>query len=117
MNRLASDGAPIHAEKPVLTCRPAIAIVRAPPNRGFPLNMSTTTAMSGPDRRPAEPQQRQRWLAASSAPWLMIAATVLGVGGGLALDRWLDCTPWGVLGCSLAGIAAGIAMVIREGSR
>jgi F0F1-type ATP synthase assembly protein I len=78
--------------------------------------ITPTIAMTtGPDRRPTD--RPQHWLAASSAPWLMIAATVMGVVGGLALDRWLDCTPWGVLGCSLAGIAVGIYLVIREGSR
>lgn len=118
MPSAASDeGCWLHP-RPVLTCPWAVAIVRAPRIGGSLWHMPTITpaiAMTGPDRRPTD--RPQHWLAASSAPWLMIAATVMGVVGGLALDRWLDCTPWGVLGCSLAGIGVGIYLVIREGSR
>lgn len=118
MRTPASDEGQLPPPRPILTCSQAIAIVRAPRIGGSLWPMPTCTpaiTMTGPDRRPTD--RPQHWLAASSAPWLMIAATVMGVVGGLALDRWLDCTPWGVLGCSLAGIAIGIYMVIREGSR
>lgn len=60
--------------------------------------------------RTAEP-----WLAAVSK---LTAGTALGVVGGYALDRWMQWkVPWGLLGLSMLGIAAGfygfIAAVLR----
>ena len=77
--------------------------------------LASISTMTPPDRRPGD--ERRRLLAATTAPWLLVAATLLGLAGGLALDRWLGWTPWGVLVCSLAGIAVGTYLVAREGSR
>ena len=44
-----------------------------------------------------------------------------GVGLGLVVGMWLDkkygWTPWGVLVCTLVGLAAGMYSMIREGIR
>ena len=63
------------------------------------------------ERRPASP------LAGMGAAWLMIGAVVLGVGIGLGIDRLCSSSPWGTLISSLLFLAAGIYLVIREGSR
>ena len=63
------------------------------------------------ERRPASP------LAGMGAAWLMIGAVVLGVGIGMGLDRLCSSSPWGTLVSSLAFLAAGVYLVIREGSR
>ena len=63
------------------------------------------------ERRPARP------LAGMGAAWLMIGAVVLGVGIGLGIDRLCSSSPWGTLVSSIAFLAAGVYLVIREGSR
>ncbi len=51
------------------------------------------------------------------AAWMMIGAVVLGIGLGLWLDRHFNSMPWATLSCSMVFMAAGIYLVIREGSR
>ena len=43
----------------------------------------------------------------------MVAALVVGVGIGLALDRWLDTTPWFLVVFFFLGAGAGILNVYR----
>lgn len=43
----------------------------------------------------------------------LVAAMILGVGGGLLLDRWLGTAPWGLVAMFFAGAAAGILNVYR----
>lgn len=70
------------------------------------------------DRRPTDQNQSPRaWLAGMGAAWSMIGSVVIGLVLGMSLDRWLGTMPWGTLSCSLAFMAGGIYMVIREGSR
>lgn len=56
-------------------------------------------------------------MGALAAPWLMIAAVGLGVLGGLAIDRHWQSAPWGLLGCTLFSLIAGVYLVYREGAR
>jgi ATP synthase protein I len=42
-----------------------------------------------------------------SAVWKMVGGAVVGVLGGLVLDRWLGTTPWLLVGLSVAGICVG----------
>ena len=51
------------------------------------------------------------------AAWLLIGSVVIGVALGLGIDNHFKTMPWATLGCSLFFMAAGIYLVIREGSR
>ena len=52
-----------------------------------------------------------------AAAWLLIGSVVIGVALGLGIDHHFKTMPWATLGCSLFFMAAGIYLVIREGSR
>lgn len=43
----------------------------------------------------------------------MVAAMIVGVGGGYLLDRWLGTGPWGLIAMFFLGAAAGIMNVYR----
>lgn len=43
----------------------------------------------------------------------LVMATVLGLGGGMLLDRWLGTSPWLMLIGLLLGIAAGFVNLFR----
>jgi ATP synthase protein I len=43
----------------------------------------------------------------------LVAAMIVGVGGGLLLDRWLGTAPWGMIVMFFLGSAAGILNVYR----
>ncbi len=43
----------------------------------------------------------------------LLAAMIVGVGGGLLLDQWLGTQPWGLIGMFFLGSAAGILNVYR----
>ncbi|HSK41698.1 MAG TPA: AtpZ/AtpI family protein [Arenibaculum sp.] len=43
----------------------------------------------------------------------LVAAMIVGVGGGLLLDRWLGTAPWGLVGMFFLGAGAGIVNVYR----
>lgn len=43
----------------------------------------------------------------------MVAAMIVGVGGGFLLDRWLGTGPWGLIVMFFLGAAAGIMNVYR----
>lgn len=82
--------------------------------------MSTAICSMNNDDRSGRPQGERRPaspLAGMGAAWLMIGAVVLGVGIGLGIDRLCNSSPWGTLVSSIAFLAAGIYLVIREGSR
>lgn len=42
-----------------------------------------------------------------SAVWKMVGGGMVGVLGGLLLDRWLGTEPWMLVGLSVVGIAVG----------
>ncbi|WP_029006952.1 AtpZ/AtpI family protein [Azospirillum halopraeferens] len=43
----------------------------------------------------------------------LVAAMIVGVGGGLLIDRWLDTAPWGLVVMFFLGAAAGVLNVYR----
>jgi ATP synthase protein I len=43
----------------------------------------------------------------------LVISTVLGLGGGYALDRWLGSSPWFTLAGLLLGIASGFVNLFR----
>lgn len=43
----------------------------------------------------------------------LVAAMIVGVGGGLLLDRWLGSAPWGLIVFFGLGAAAGVLNVYR----
>lgn len=43
----------------------------------------------------------------------LLAAMIVGVGGGLLLDRWLGSAPWGLVIMFFIGAAAGVLNVYR----
>jgi ATP synthase protein I len=43
----------------------------------------------------------------------LVAAMIVGVGGGLLFDRWLGTAPWGLIVMFFLGAAAGILNVYR----
>lgn len=43
----------------------------------------------------------------------LVAAMIVGIGGGLLLDRWLGTAPWGLIVLFLLGAAAGVMNVYR----
>lgn len=80
---------------------------------------TVTLQMTTDDQRPAvssSPKPKSP-LAGMGAAWLMIGSVVIGVTLGLGIDHHFNTMPWATLGCSLLFMAAGIYLVIREGSR
>lgn len=81
---------------------------------------TATLQMTISDQRPAAPSAPSRKsnpLAGMGAAWLLIGSVVIGVALGLSIDHHFKTMPWATLGCSLFFMAAGIYLVIREGSR
>ncbi|MFL5320785.1 MAG: AtpZ/AtpI family protein [Myxococcaceae bacterium] len=42
-----------------------------------------------------------------SAAWRLVGGCVVGVVGGLLVDRWLGTKPWGLIILSMVGIVIG----------
>lgn len=84
-------------------------------------NDQRTAAPSSPTSLKADkkiaPTGNSNPLAGMGAAWLLIGSVVIGVVIGLGIDRHFKTMPWATLGCSLFFMAAGIYLVIREGSR
>ena len=53
----------------------------------------------------------------SSIGMALVAATVVGLGGGYYLDRWLGTAPWLMLVGLGLGIAAGFVNLFRSVKR
>ena len=73
--------------------------------------------MMSNDQRPAAPKPKSNPLAGMGAAWLLIGAVIIGVALGLGIDHHFNSMPWATLGSSMLFMAAGIYLVIREGSR
>jgi ATP synthase protein I len=43
----------------------------------------------------------------------LVAALVVGVGGGVLIDSWLDCRPWGMVIGFVLGAGGGVSNVYR----
>lgn len=48
-----------------------------------------------------------------SAVWQLVGGAVVGVLGGMGLDRWLGTRPWGLVGLSVVGIAVGFTAFLK----
>lgn len=63
------------------------------------------------------PRPSRRWIrqvgVLSGVGLTLVISTVLGLYGGLALDRWLGTSPWLMLVGLLLGIAAGFINLFR----
>lgn len=62
-------------------------------------------------------RQMQAAMPYISAVWKMVGGTVVGVIGGLLLDRWLGTTPWMLVGLSVVGTVVGFYGFLREMTR
>jgi ATP synthase protein I len=78
----------------------------------------------GPHRQGKEdselsPTARQMRAAAPyiSAVWKMVGGAVVGVLGGMLMDRWLGTKPWGLVGLSVVGICVGFYGFLHEMTR
>jgi ATP synthase protein I len=49
----------------------------------------------------------------ASAGWGFAFSVVIGIGGGLLLDRWLGTSPWLLFGGLALGFASGVTNLIR----
>ncbi len=56
----------------------------------------------------------QPWV---GAVWKMIGGCVVGVLGGMWVDRQFGTTPWGLVGLSVLGIVVGFYAFIRTALR
>ncbi len=63
------------------------------------------------------PRPSRRWIrqvgVLSGVGLTLVISTVLGLYGGLVLDRWLGTSPWLMLVGLLLGIAAGFVNLFR----
>lgn len=62
-------------------------------------------------------RQMQAAMPYISAVWKMVGGAVVGVLGGLLMDRWLGTTPWGLVGLSVVGIIVGFYGFLHEMTR
>lgn len=88
-----------------------------PPSSLEDLDARLRKAREGQDRR----QQPSRYARIPQGPLgiafrigtELVAAMIVGVGGGLLLDRWLGTAPWGLVVLFFLGAAAGVLNVYR----
>jgi len=91
------------------------------------MSPTATLQMTINDQRPAapvspttekvNPSAKGNPLAGLGAAWLMFGSVVIGIALGLGIDHHFNSMPWATTGCSILFMAAGIYLVIREGSR
>jgi len=62
-------------------------------------------------------QQMQAAMPYISAVWKMVGGTMVGVIGGLLLDRWLGTKPWMLVGLSVVGTVVGFYGFLHEMTR
>jgi ATP synthase protein I len=55
----------------------------------------------------------REWGALGSVGLSFVISIVLGVGGGLLIDRWIGAGHWGFFIGFFLGIAAGVVTVVR----
>ena len=62
-------------------------------------------------------QQMQAAMPYISAVWKMVGGTLVGVIGGLLLDRWLGTKPWLLVGLSVVGTVVGFYGFLHDMTR
>ncbi len=65
------------------------------------------------DRRESDRRAVGRLGVLSGVGLTMVLSTVLGLGGGYALDGWLGSSPWLTLAGLLLGIVSGFVSLFR----
>jgi ATP synthase protein I len=65
------------------------------------------------DRKDSTPDAMRSFGALYSVGLAFVLSIVIGVGGGLLVDRWLATSPWGFFAGFLLGVAAGVVSVVR----
>ena len=63
--------------------------------------------------RPEDAEQARAIGVMASAGWAFAISVVLGLGGGMLLDRWLGTTPWLLFVGLVLGFAAGVSNLVR----
>jgi ATP synthase protein I len=70
---------------------------------------------SGPARKPDS--FLRQFALATEAPFLLVAAVLIGGGLGFVLDRWLHTKPWIMLALGALGFVVGVRDLLRRLSR
>jgi len=63
--------------------------------------------------RPEDAEQARSSGVMASAGWAFAISVVLGLGGGMLLDRWLGTSPWLLFVGLGLGFAAGVSNLVR----
>jgi ATP synthase protein I len=63
--------------------------------------------------RPEDGEQARAIGVMASAGWAFAISVVLGLGGGVFLDRWLGTSPWLLFVGLALGFAAGVSNLVR----
>ena len=63
--------------------------------------------------RPEDAEQARSIGVMASAGWAFAISVVLGLGGGMLLDRWLGTSPWLLFVGLGLGFAAGVSNLVR----
>ena len=64
--------------------------------------------------RPEDAEQARSIGVMASAGWAFAISVVLGLGGGMLLDRWLGTSPWLLFVGLGLGFAAGVSNLVRD---
>jgi len=65
------------------------------------------------DRKDSSGDAMRSFGALGSVGLSFVLSIVIGVGGGLLVDRWLATSPWGFFVGFALGVAAGVVNVVR----
>lgn len=63
--------------------------------------------------RPEDAEQARAFGVMASAGWAFAFSVIIGLGGGLLLDRWLGTSPWLLFIGLVLGFAAGVSNLLR----
>jgi ATP synthase protein I len=63
--------------------------------------------------RPEDADQARAFGVMASAGWAFAFSVVIGLGGGLLLDRWLGTSPWLLFAGLVLGFGAGVSNLVR----
>ncbi len=92
----------------------------SPDSEDFDRRLSAARMKAGLDKRDDAPEsmaQSRAWGGALRAGADLIAALLVGVGLGLAIDRLAGSGPWGMLAGLFLGFAAGLRNAMRTARR
>ena len=87
----------------------------AEPEKGTPGSSSTPARAGGPEQPGQSPKQSP--FSGAGAAYIMVAAALLGVGIGYAIDGAAGTRPLWTLVCFFLFMAAGTYHMIKEGRK